>query len=217
MLNPQILKYSVIISFLFSIVVLSYLILKTFSFGKKVFYSQKRGEPIKGIIYSLGKGMLPWEKESVSKNITTYFLGIFYHLAIFASFVFLFFKIFNFDIPPTQRTLIKIILLSGFFSGIGLFSRRILTSYLRKISIADDFVANFLVDLFLLFSILSVFNPFFIPYLYIYSTFLFLYIPSGKIRHCFFFFYSKIISGIFWGWRGVFGKNPFRETEMENE
>ncbi len=207
MLNIPLLKILVIISFLFSLSALSYLVFRTFSVGREVFYSTARGNPIKGITYSLGKGMLPWEKESASKNIPVYFLGIFYHSAIFLSFIYLFLSIFNFDIPQTLKTVLNIIFIVGFLSGTVLLLRRIFTDYLRKISIPDDFVANILVDLFLLLAILSIFNPLFIPHLYIYSIILFLYIPSGKIRHCFFFFYSRIISGIFFGRRGVFDKS----------
>lgn len=207
MLNIPLLKILVIISFLFSLSALSYLVFRTFFFGRKVFYSTARGESVKGIVYSFGKGMLPWEKESASKNLPVYFSGIFYHSAIFLSFLYLFLIIFNFDIPQTLKTILNIIFILGFLSGTVLLLRRILADYLRKISIPDDFVANILVDLFLLLAILSIFNPFFIHHLYIYSIILFLYIPSGKIRHCFFFFYSKIISGIFFGWRGVFEKN----------
>ncbi len=217
MLNIPLLKNLVIISFLFSLSALSYLVFKTFSFGRKVFYSTAKGDPVKGIIYSFGKGMLPWEKESASKNILVYFSGIFYHSAIFLSFIYLFLHIFNFDIPQTLKKILSIILIAGFLSGNGLLTRRIFTNYLRKISIPDDFVANILIDLFLLLTIFSIFNPFFTPHLYIYSIILFLYIPSGKIRHCFFFFYSKIITGIFFGWRGLWNKHIGEElTEMEN-
>lgn len=207
MLNIQLLKFLVIISFLVSLSALSYLVFKTFSFGKRTFHSNARGNPIKGIFYSLGKGMLPWEKESASKNIVAYFTGIFYHSAIFASLIFLFLNLFNSNFSQTLEKILKLVILLGFISGIGLFLRRIFTPYLRKISILEDFLANIIVNFFLFLSFLSISNSSFLSILYIYSIILFLYIPSGKIRHCFFFFYSKIISGIYFGWRGVFGRN----------
>ncbi len=209
-----ILKILTIISFLFSISALSYLIARTFSFRIKVFYSSPRGNPIRGIIYSLGKGMLPWEKESASKNLIVYFAGIFYHSGIFSAFVHLLLKIFEFKIPKILLFIFQILFFLGFFSGIGLFLRRALSSHLRKISIPDDFSANTLVNGFLLLSAIETFTLSLSSLLYIYSILLLFYIPFGKIRHCFFFFYSKILSGIFFGRRGVFGRSRFAELEQ---
>jgi nitrate reductase gamma subunit len=38
---------------------------------------------------------------------------------------------------------------------------------------------------------------------YIVSILMFLYVPVGKIRHCFFFFYSRVLLGIFFGRRSA--------------
>jgi len=208
----SILKILAITSFLFSISALSYLIAKSSSFGKKVFYSSPRGNPVKGIIYSLGKGMLPWEKESAYKNLIFYFAGILFHSGISSAFIFLFLKIFEFEIPKILLFIFQIFLLLGLLSGIGLLLRRALNLYLRKISIPDDFFSNLLVNGFLFLSAITIFNPFLSSFLYLYSILLFIYIPFGKIRHCFFFFYSKILSGIFFGRRGVFERR-FLELE----
>jgi len=210
----KILKILTIASFLFSISALSYLIAKTFSFGKKVFYSRARGNPVKGIIYSLGKGMLPWEKESAYKNLIVYFAGILFHSGIFSAFIFLFLKIFEFEIPKILLFIFQIFLLLGLLSGIGLLLRRAWNLYLRKISIPDDFFSNLLVNGFLILSAITIFNPSLSSFLYLYSILLLIYIPFGKIRHCFFFFYSKILSGIFFGRRGVFEKRRFVELEQ---
>lgn len=189
-----------------SLYALSYLIIQTFYFGKKTFYSTPRGKPLKGIFYSFGKGMLPWEKESVGKNIFVYFEGIFYHSAILSCFIFLSVKILSLQMNVIFYSILKIIISLGLLSGTGLFLRRVFSSYLRKISILDDFFANLFVNGFLLLSLITTFNPSILPFLYLYFSLLLLYIPAGKIRHCFFFFYSKILSGIYFGWRGVFGK-----------
>jgi len=45
---------------------------------------------------------------------------------------------------------------------------------------------------------------------------MFLYIPVGKIRHCFFFFYSRILFGLFYGRRGVLPQNK-GDLGAENE
>ncbi|NOR14835.1 MAG: hypothetical protein GQ544_03940, partial [Candidatus Aminicenantes bacterium] len=77
-------------------------------------------------------------------------------------------------------------------------------SYMRHISCPDDFVANILVDGFVLLALLDTLLVGIQAYFWGVAIILFLYIPMGKIRHCFFFFYSRILFGAFFGKRGVF-------------
>jgi len=83
---------------------------------------------------------------------------------------------------------------------------------LRGISCPDDFAANVLVDLLLAAAIASLWIPGADAVLLATAALLFLYIPLGKIRHCFFFFYSRILFGIFFGRRGVLPPRP-RESQ----
>ena len=89
------LKYGVILSFLLSIISLTILVLKTFSFGKKLLYAEPRGNKKKGIFYAFGRGMMPWEKESARKHLPTYIGGILYHTGIFVALIYLFSQIFH--------------------------------------------------------------------------------------------------------------------------
>jgi hypothetical protein len=100
----------------------------------------------------------------------------------------------------------------GFFSGVSLLAKRILLAFLRKISCADDFVANLVVDVFLALALLNTFFPELKTYFYAMSIVLFLYIPAGKIRHCVFFFYTRILFGLFYGRRGVLPRKIKFET-----
>ena len=84
-----ILKYGVIISCLVSVVSLSILVLKTFSFGKRQLYAEPKGDVKKGILYAFGKGMMPWEKESAVKHLPSYIGGILYHLGVFGAMFYL--------------------------------------------------------------------------------------------------------------------------------
>ena len=93
------LKYGIIISPFISFISLLYLLFRKFSCGKKSFYSTPRGSKVKGILYAFGKGMLPWEKESVKNHLISYFAGIFYHLGIFSAFLYLLSLIFNLNDP----------------------------------------------------------------------------------------------------------------------
>jgi hypothetical protein len=185
---------------------LIYLVLKTFSFGKRISYAGVRGDIKKGISYALGKGMMPWEKESTKKHLLTYIAGIIYHLGIFSGFYYLLSIVIPFDILFLD--LIRILLFSGLFCGLAMLIKRIVKKDLRKISCPDDFFSNIIVDIFILFVFIDTFLPKMRPLLFSVSIILLLYIPAGKIRHCFFFFYTRILFGIFYGKRGTLPRPP---------
>jgi hypothetical protein len=84
-----------------------------------------------------------------------------------------------------------------------LFLKRILLPVIRKISCPDDYAANLLVDIFLVFTFVQTYSESFTPFYYLAAVVMLLYIPVGKIRHCFFFFYAKMLFGNFYGRRGV--------------
>jgi hypothetical protein len=92
----------------------------------------------------------------------------------------------------------------GFFAGSGLLLKRILKSRMRFLSCPDDYVANILVDLFILSGLVCSRLTAACPGFFILAILTFFYIPLGKIRHCFFFFYSRILFGSYFGRRGLF-------------
>jgi len=200
-------KYGVILSFFFSLVFLSISVLKTFSFGKKTYNAQPRGDWKKGVLYAFGKGLMPWEKESAKKHLPTYVAGIFYHGGIFTSFFYLLSLIFPFRLNTLIIFLVRLLISLGFLGGLGLFLKRIFHVPLRKISCPDDFASNLIVNIFLAFALICTFTWTLIPFFYLIAILMFFYIPLGKIRHCFFFFYIRILFGLFYGRRGVLPKN----------
>jgi len=206
----EILGYGIIVAFIYTFLTLSYLVIKTFAFGKKQLLSKPQGKSQKGVIYALGKGLFPWEKESASRNLSTYVAGVLYHSGIFLAFLYTLFEIFSIVLDNWLLHLFQTFILIGFFCGVSLLIKRILKDYLRKISCPDDFVANILVDVFLLFAFLNTFYTGIKLIFFSVTILLLLYIPAGKIRHCFFFFYSRIIFGIFFGRRGVLPQKPGR-------
>ena len=148
--------------------------------------------------------MLPWEKESASKHIWTYAGGILYHISILTAMLFLATILLDISFPKILFYTARILLVIGLFCGAALLIKRILKQHLRTLSSSDDYWANFLVDLLLLLALASTFTEkAFIPFLIIAIVTL-IYIPFGKLRHCVFFFYSRIIFGDFFGKRGVF-------------
>jgi hypothetical protein len=200
----HVLKYGVITSCFVSVVSLSILVLKTFSFGKKPLYAEPGGDVKKGIIYAFGKGMLPWEKESAVNHLPSYIGGILYHLGVFGALLYLMAVIIPIGLPYLVVTFVRILLLVGIFSGGGLLLKRILSPKMRVLSCPDDFTANIIVDIFMLAAFFHTFFPGLTPLFFLVAIVMFLYMPLGKIRHCFFFFYIRILFGMFYGRRNIF-------------
>ncbi len=199
----SLLRFGVISSLLFAIISLSILALKTFSFGKKTLYSKPRGDAKKGVLYAFGRGMLPWEKESSSKHLPTYVSGMLYHTGIFAALFYLLSLIFSLELSNLFIYLLRFLFFLGYLGGFTLLFKRIFLPTMRKISCPDDFAANTIVDLFLIFAFVHTYSVKATPLFFLLAMVMFLYIPVGKIRHCFFFFYTRILFGFFYGRRGV--------------
>lgn len=198
-----ILKIGVILSCFVSLISLSILVAKTFSFGRKPLYAKSREGGIKGIIYALGPGMMPWEKESAAKHLPTYIAGVLYHTGIFLALFYLFSLVFSLGLPDPLILILRIFLSIALLCGLALLGKRIFLPAIKKISCPDDFFANAIVDLFLLLAFLHTYIMSSAPIFFLAATIMFLYIPVGKIRHCFFFFYTKILFGLFFGRRGI--------------
>jgi hypothetical protein len=199
----SLLRFGVISSFLFAIISLSILALKTFSFGKKTLYAKPRGDAKKGVLYAFGRGMLPWEKESSSKHLPTYVSGMLYHAGIFPALFYLLSLIFSLELSNLFIYLLRFLFFLGYLGGFTLLFKRIFLPTMRKISCPDDFAANTIVDLFLIFAFVHTYLVRVTPLFYLVAIVMFLYIPVGKIRHCIFFFYARILFGLFYGRRGV--------------
>ncbi len=197
------LKIGVVLSFVFAVLSLSILVIRTFAFGKRVFHSESREEGKRGIVYAFGRGMLPWEKESAVKHLPTYFGGILYHTGIFAALVYLFWRVFSLNLPAPLMLIFRIVMVVGFLSGIALLLKRAALPVMRKISCPDDFAANVLVSLFVTGAFVETLYEPFVPFFYSMAIVMFLYMPLGKIRHCFFFFYTRVLFGYSYGRRGV--------------
>ena len=188
----SILKIGVILSCFTSLISLSILVGKTFSFGRKPLYAKPRQEGIKGIIYAFGRGMMPWEKESAAKHLLTYIAGVVYHIGVFAALFYLFALVFSFGLPEPFILPLRILLSLALLGGLAFLGKRILLPTIKKISCPDDFFANVIVDIFLVLALVHTYASSIAPFFFLLATAMFLYIPIGKIRHCFFFFYTRI-------------------------
>ncbi len=176
------------------------MVFRTYSFGRREYLSAPRGYGGKGLIYAFGRGML--DKESVSRHRPTMAGGALYHMAIFAGLAYVLWTALPLRISPPLWAF-RPLLLVGAVVGLSLFVKRTAKPHLRRLSCPDDFFANLFVDAFLLLALLHTFFPALEPVLLGFSVLLFIYIPLGKIRHCFFFFYTRIVFGLHFGRRGA--------------
>ena len=199
----NILRYGVIFSFVVCLISLAVLFIKTFSFGRRIFQAEPAGKGSRGIWYAFTRGMMPWEKESARKHLSTYVAGIVYHLGIFSVLFYILTLIIPFNISLYLSCFFFSTVAFGLVCGLGLLAKRIFIPYMKKISCMDDYGSNILVNLFLMLVLADVFLQELRSILFLVTIVLFLYIPLGKIRHCFFFFYSRVLFGLFYGRRGV--------------
>jgi nitrate reductase gamma subunit len=203
-----VLKLGVAGSVLFCLIALTVMIVRTFAFGRRPTYAHPRGSNFAGIVYAFGWGMLPWEKESAAKHIWTYTGGILYHLGILMAMLFLATVLLRISLPQIFLQALRILLVIGLISGVTLIIKRILKPHMRSLSGGDDYLANILVDFFLLSALATTFaETTLVPFLAV-AIIIFIYIPFGKIRHCVFFFYSRVLFGDFFGKRGVVPHPP---------
>lgn len=210
------LKIGLFASFIYTTVFFSYYFYRFFRYYGPKPLAKPRGHPRKGKLYSLTIGLLPWEKESTRQHWLIYILGIIYHLAIALAFFYLLAELFGFAQLP-NLFLISILLI-GTACGLSLFCRRWFNPILRQISWPDDYLANLLVDLFLLSAALSLWQKNNLKIFFLTGLILLIYLPLGKIRHCFFFIPSRLIFGQYYGLRGILPpkRKIFLIDRMEN-
>ncbi|OGF66908.1 MAG: hypothetical protein A2Y62_01560 [Candidatus Fischerbacteria bacterium RBG_13_37_8] len=204
------LKIIVIMALIYSLIALFVLLRKAMMYGKKSLYAKESGSRMKGILYAFGRGMMPWEKESVRIHFITCIAGMTYHAGIFGALVYLALLLTSITIPNDAKILFQVIFIAGGACGIGLFLKRIFLKTMRAITCPDDYASNIIVDIFIIVSLLHSLKSEILPVLYSIAVVMFLYIPSGKIRHCFFFFATRTLFGMFFGRRNVFPQNDAR-------
>jgi hypothetical protein len=211
-MNPLALfKAAVVAAFAFALIALAGLVRRILKIGGQPDFARADGSPRRGMIYAFSTGMLPWEKESVSDHLPTFVAGLLYHFGIFSALLLLVLVITGNDAGRFLTVILRFALLAGLISGIGLLLKRTALTKMRMISVPDDFWANLLVDATLAMALMVTFTRTAIPVFLVISAVLLVYVPFGKIRHCVFFFYTRIVFGAFFGRRGVL-PHPKRES-----
>lgn len=170
--------------------------------GYKVELGTAKGDPRRGILYSMTFSMLPWKKDSTRRHPWSYAAGMGMHIGLATTMAFALGR--RWELWPEWMTpLFGILAAVGFVSALGLFLKRTFSSYMHAISNPDDFLSSLLVQLYLLGGGLTALTPSAIGFWRLTAVLLLLYIPIGKIYHMVLFFVSRTLFGLQFGRRGV--------------
>jgi hypothetical protein len=147
--------------------------------------------------------MMPWAKESTRIHMVAYLRGIGFHLGIFTAIGAVILSPWWGLLPARIHTLLGIVLGMGAILGAAGGVMRIAEHNLRGLSLPDDHFALWLTTLFVAAAGLGILNEAFMIPMYIVAGITFVYVPLGKIRHCLYFFFSRLFFGRFFGRRAV--------------
>ncbi len=166
--------------------------------------SPAKGNPTHGIVYAFTTGMMPWAKESTRLHWIAYLRGIGFHIGIFTALgAFLISPFWN-ALPAVLSLLISVVILAGAILGMAGGILRLVEHNLRGLSLPDDHFAVWLVSAWLALSAIALWDSTWLPVYYLLSGITLAYVPMGKIRHCLYFFFSRLFFGKFFGRRAVF-------------
>ena len=166
--------------------------------------SPLKGNPSHGITYAFTMGMMPWAKESTRLHMIAYLRGIGFHIGIFTALGALLISPFWGLLPSFLASALTWMLTFGALLGAAGGVMRITEHNLRGLSLPDDHFAVWLMTVWMAVSALAVWNKAFLVAYYVLSAITLAYVPLGKVRHCLYFFFSRIFFGKFFGRRAVF-------------
>jgi len=161
------------------------------------------GSARQGVLYAFTWGMLPWAKESTRHNLLAYLRGVVFHIGIGAAFLALLVGPWRAGFAGPLRWMVVALAAAGGVAGLGGLVARVAEAWLRRLSTPDDFFAVALVSLFNLAAAAAAVAPALVPAFYGLAAATLVYIPFGKIRHCFYFFFARYFFGAGLGRRGV--------------
>lgn len=162
-----------------------------------------KGSLSNGLKYAFTTGMMPWAKESTRIHVLAYLRGIGFHIGIFTAIGAVIISPLREYLPSLLSWILFWVLTIGAILGAAGGVMRIVEHNLRGLSLPDDHFAVWLTTLFMTLAGLAVLNEAFMIPMYIVSAITFVYVPLGKIRHCLYFFFSRLFFGKFFGRRAV--------------
>lgn len=190
-------------SFLICCGILTYHLIRLIRPGPPRDYSHKRGSVRAAVTYSFTGAMSPTSKESAYLHLPTYTAGLLYHTGTFICFALYFLMLFDAGLTDAVKWVLVCVLAISGLSGLGIFIKRVSLQKMRYLSNADDYVSNLLVSGFQIMTLAALLNGAYAAYYFIFAGVLFLYLPSGKLKHSLYFFAARYHLGFFYGWRGI--------------
>ncbi len=161
--------------------------------------------PGAGVLYAFTWGMMPWAKESTRRHLLAYLRGIVFHAGIGAAFLALVLSPWRDLGSPFLRWGIVVLSGLGALAGMAGLVARVAEPRLRRLSTPDDFFSVGLVTAFAAAAPVGWLARGTLPIFYVLAAATLVYLPFGKIRHCFYYFFSRYFFGASFGRRGVIG------------
>ena len=179
--------------------------------------SQPKGSPQAGVLYAFTLGMAPWAKESTRLHAVAYLRGVGFHLGIFLCLAILVASPWIPRLPEEVRIILGIGATLGAILGFAGFAMRFLEHNLKALSTPDDYFAVLMVSLFSTTAGLWLFGLIPVAVFYAASVVLLVYAPFSKIRHCFYYAYSRLFFGKFFGRRAVLPHDQKKQAASGGE
>jgi hypothetical protein len=165
--------------------------------------SPAKGSARSGVLYAFTLGMMPWAKESTRRHLWAYLRGIGFHVGIFAGLLALLASPWWTSFPSFARTGLAILTALGAILGAAGTGMRLVERNLRRISTPDDHASVLFVTAFLAATSAALARPAWMPAMFLSAALMLIYAPLGKIRHCIYFFLSRLFFGLFLGRRAI--------------
>jgi hypothetical protein len=201
--------YLTFIALLICLIGLSFHLIRLVRLGAPVDYSRRRGDVTPAIAYSFVGAMSPTKKESAYLHLPTYAAGLLYHIGTFTSVILLFVYLLEIEVGGIVRWALMGLLTLSTLSGMTILVKRMAVKPLKSLSNPDDYISNFLVTVFQLFTVARLGGAAFAPFYFLSASLLLLYVPIGKLKHALYFFAARYHLGLFYGWRGIW---PLRRS-----
>lgn len=185
------------------IFVFFYHLLRTIILLSPADFSRPSDNAKNAAVYAFTKSMSPGKKESAYQHLPTYATGMVFHLGTFFSFGLLIMVFFNVTMSSWASHASTLCIAISIICGFAIFLKRVFNDALRSLSLPDDYFSNLLVCGFQFITALTIYNGTSHGLVFIYASFMMLYIPLGKLKHTIYFFASRIYLSRFYGKRGV--------------
>ena len=177
--------------------------------------ARPKNSPVGGIVLSFGSVLTPWFATGTRKQTVIYAEFALFHIAVALAIAFSFIHTYASQVltAPVSYTFTTFLGL-GLLSGILRLIRRVIKPEMRIISTPDDYFSISLLNVYLVLTLLALFNdnPWLLIIFFALTAFLLLYVPWSKISHYLYILFSRFYFGSYFGRRGVIARKKTLEV-----